>query len=72
MNFIYETVVYCGARKVFRILNLMSGTIYSMDFETQEEAFAAALKEDGKERAGKIVKVVRLPQIVEALLNEGR
>lgn len=57
MNYIIETAVYCGALKHWRILNLLSGTVYSHHFDSQGEALAAI--KDGEDRNGKIVK--RLP-----------
>jgi hypothetical protein len=62
---IYETAVYCGSLKVWRIFHLLSGTLYSSDFETEEAALATI--EDGEERAGKIVKRVRLRDISNLL-----
>lgn len=57
-KFIYETVVYCGRTKVFRVLNLNTGTVYCLEYETLEEAEATI--EDGVERAGCIVKYIKL------------
>lgn len=64
---IYEMVVYCGALKVFRILNISTGTIYSMDFSTEREASAAI--EDGEERANKIVKLIKIDELRQILDN---
>jgi hypothetical protein len=58
---IYEMVVYCGARKVFRILNISTGSVYCMEYETQAEAEAHI--EDGQYRNGKIVKLVNIADL---------
>jgi hypothetical protein len=65
MPFIYETVVYCGRMKHFRILNINTGTVYASDFPTRKEAEDAI--EDGKERAGCIVYRVTMTNITSAL-----
>jgi hypothetical protein len=57
-KFIYETVVYCGRTKVWRVLNLNTGTVYSLDYEEKQQAIDSI--EDGKERAGYIVKYIEL------------
>jgi len=57
-NNIYEMVVFCGRTKVFRILNISTGSLYSMDFKTQKEAEDAIDSE--KERNGKTVQRVSL------------
>lgn len=65
---IYEMVVYCGARKVFRILNITTGSIYSMDYETEKEASDAI--EDGEERCGDIVKRISIGDMRTLLRRE--
>jgi len=45
---IYETAVYCGRLKEWRVLNLNTGTIYSMRYETEDEALASI--DHGKKR----------------------
>lgn len=62
---IYELVVFCGALKVYRVLNLSSGTVYSMDYPTFEEASASI--EDGEIRSGKVVKRTTLEEINQKL-----
>jgi hypothetical protein len=67
---IFEVVVYDGRMKVFRILNLNTGTVYSYDFETFEEATAGIV--NGEERCGRIVKGTTLSRICDLLetMNE--
>ena len=55
---ILETVVYDGAIKVWRVLNLNTGTVYSMHYDSQVEALNSI--EDGAMRAGQLVKRVPL------------
>ena len=62
---IYEVVVYCGATKVFRVLNLSTGTVYSCDYDTFDEAFASI--KDGEIRSGKVVKRTTLEEINKGL-----
>lgn len=62
---IHELVVYDGATKVFRILNLYSGTVYSSEYETLELAKAAI--DHGEKRAGMVVNCTTLEEINEAL-----
>jgi hypothetical protein len=50
---IIEVTVYDGALKVWRILNLNTGSIYSMRYETEEIARDSI--EEGDIRGGKIV-----------------
>lgn len=65
---IFETVVYCGAMKVFRVLNLSTGSIYSSDFATEDEANEAI--EDGAIRGESLVKCVPLSDLNILLLKE--
>jgi hypothetical protein len=67
-KFIYETIVYDGRDKSFRILNVSTGTVYSTEFKTLEEAVAAV--DDGKERAGKTVKLLPLADLRVLLAEE--
>ena len=62
---IYETVVYCGRLKEWRIWNITTATVYSSSFETQDAAYDAI--EDGVERSGHVVKRVRREDIIEIL-----
>jgi hypothetical protein len=52
-KFIYEIPVYCGRQKHWRVLNLNSGTVYSTDYQTEEEALGSI--EAGSEGSGKTV-----------------
>lgn len=65
-GYIYEAPVYCGAMKVFRVLNINTGTVYSSNYESLEDAINSI--ENGEKRAGKIVEGVTLEKIV-GLLN---
>jgi len=61
MDNIYETVVYDGRTKEFRILNLSTGTVYSMGYEKRHKAEQAAEEENGIERTrGRRVKFIQL------------
>lgn len=52
--------VYCGSEKVWRILNLDTGTVYSSNFVDAETAFTAI--KEGEVRAGKVVKAISYPK----------
>lgn len=67
MNFIYETAVYCGRTKVWRVLNLNTGTVYSAEYPTQLAALESI--EDGTLRATAVVHRVVLKDIVTTLGN---
>lgn len=58
-------VVYDGAMKVWRVLNLTTGTVYSSEHDTKELAEASI--EDGQKRAGFFVKRVTLEDISAGL-----
>lgn len=64
-EFIYETAVYDGRTKEWRILNLSTGTVYSGSFDDRNKALAAI--EDGASRADKVVKRITLEEIVARL-----
>ncbi len=64
-GFIYETLVYCGRLKVWRILNLNSATVYSMEYETEE--LARADIKDGEKRGDRIVKYINLFELREKI-----
>lgn len=66
-KFIYEMAVYCGRTKVWRVLNINTGTVYSSEFGTIGEANASI--EDGEPRAGLIVKRVTLNEVAQGLDN---
>jgi hypothetical protein len=68
-QYIYETAIYDGRYKHWRILNLSTGSAYASEFESEADALAAI--EDMKPRAGKIVKRVVLKDIPFVLqMNE--
>lgn len=62
---IYETVIYDGALKNYRVLNLNTGTFYSMSFDSFEIANQAI--KNGETRAGQTVKRTELREILQAL-----
>ena len=65
MSPIFETAVFDGAGKRWRILNLATGTVYASDFDTQDEALAAI--EDGQVRGSRRCRRATLGQIAAAL-----
>jgi hypothetical protein len=65
MDKIYETVVYCGRMKEYRILNLTTGSIYSMSYEDSGSAFKDI--NDEEMRFGKRVTRLRLENVQEIL-----
>jgi hypothetical protein len=62
---IYEMPVYCGAMKVWRVLNLHSGTIYSMNFPTFEKA-SKSIKSSKNDTYNRIK--VEIPEICNLLV----
>lgn len=58
---IFETAVYCGRLKEWRILNLNTATVYSGKYESEAEAMADI--KDGEVRGDRTVKKVWLAQI---------
>lgn len=64
-DLILETVVYDGSQKVWRILNLNTGTVYSSEFAEQVKAIDAI--EHGKIRGGRKVQYVSLQLIVDTV-----
>ena len=69
MRKIYEVVVFDGAIKTFRILNLTTGTVYSMNFDTFEDADKAI--ERGEVRGECFVQAVDIQDIQTLLVKEG-
>lgn len=67
--FIFETAVYDGRNKTWRTLNINTGTVYTMDYGSQEAALNAI--ENGVNRAGMTVKRVRLSDIPSLLMMAG-
>jgi len=64
MTFIYETPVYCGRTKVWRVLNLNTGTVYSSEYESRAKAMESI--EVGVFR-GAVVKAVPVEEVVATL-----
>lgn len=64
-KFIYEVVIYDGGLKVWKVMNITTGSLYSFEYNTFEEAEASI--EDGKGRVGKVVKRVSLSTIQNLL-----
>lgn len=62
---IYELPVYDGRTKVYRVLNLSTGTVYSPSYETLTEAIASI--EAGQRRGDGIVVAVTLDIIISSL-----
>lgn len=62
---ILETVVFDGSQKVWRILNLNTGTVYASEFDEQVKAIDAI--EHGQIRDGQKVQYVSLQLIVETV-----
>lgn len=58
---IFETVIYDGGMKQFRVLNLVTGTFYCVAYDTYNEAWNTIA--DGTERAGDIVKAICIQDI---------
>jgi len=65
MGYIYETVIYDGGMKQWRILNLSTLTFYNMKYDTKEEAEEAI--EHDTIRAGSTVRRVRQSEIISGL-----
>jgi hypothetical protein len=61
MKFIYETAIYDGRDKNWRILNLSTGSVYSSSFPNEQDALDAI--EDGENRDGHIVWRVTIAAI---------
>lgn len=62
MRYIYELPVYDGALKNWRILNLNTGTFYSMSYPS--EAQAGAEIKDGAMRGHQTVKRITREQLI--------
>lgn len=68
--YILEMPVYDGAAKVWRILNLLSASVYRMEFETEEKARAAIA--DGETRMDMTVRGIDCRNVyntMNAVLN---
>lgn len=64
-KFIYEMPVYCGRQKEWRVLNLNTGTVYSISYETEEEA-ANSIK-NGEKRGDHSVFALGLFEVRKVL-----
>lgn len=62
---ILETVIRCGREKVWRVLNLTTGTIYAKDFDNPIEAIDSI--EHGTIRAGLLVQYVSTQLITQTV-----
>lgn len=62
---IYETVIYDGALKVWRVWNITTATVYSNSHKTEKEAYASI--EDGATRGGNTVIRVQRHEILQLL-----
>jgi hypothetical protein len=60
-KYIYEMPVYCGRMKEWRILNINTGSIYSVSYKTEAEAEKDIIS--GEIRANKEVKAISLAYI---------
>ena len=67
MHRIYETPVYDGRTKVWRILNLNSGSVYSTEYPSQVDALN--IIEGGTVRAGAVVTHISLAEIRGRLIT---
>jgi hypothetical protein len=65
---IFETVVYDGRLKEWRIWNICTGSVYSSDFQSEQLAYNAI--EHGTERDGKIVVRVTQEEILDLLKSK--
>lgn len=65
MKIIYECPVYCGRLKEWRVLNLSSGTVYSVGYKTFEEASDSI--DTIHKRNGWEVRRVTVPALAKAL-----
>jgi len=63
--FIYEMPIYDGALKNWRVLNCHTGTFYSTEFETLEQALKSI--KTGEDRSGLTVRLLTLPVLNGAL-----
>lgn len=60
-NYIYETVVFDGRTKDFRVLNLNTGTVYSLPYKDFDAAVASIIV--GEVRGSKTVTYIPLESI---------
>jgi uncharacterized protein (DUF849 family) len=64
---ILETVIRCGRTKKHRVLNVTTGEIYSVDYNSREEAETAAKKEHGTKRHGRVVVFTPIEKLQVAI-----
>lgn len=62
---IYEMPIYDGGLKVWRVLNLQTGTFYCLEYKT--EALALASIKQGELRDGKTVCRIRVQDLYQLL-----
>lgn len=62
---IYETVIFDGRIKTWRIFNITTGSVYSKDYETEKDAYNDI--EDGTIRNEYTVKKLTRERILESV-----
>lgn len=62
---IYETVIFDGRIKTWRIFNITTGSVYSKDYETEKDAYDEI--EDGKMRDEYTVKKLTRDQLLDSI-----
>ncbi len=68
MKYIYETVIYDGALKNWRVLNLNTGTFYSLSYEDEEQAIHSI--KNGEKRAGATVQYIPREKLLRLALKD--
>lgn len=69
-KYIFEMPVYCGDRKTWRVLNLNTGTVYCLDYDTEQEALDS-INHGTIGRAGQTVCRVRMKSLRHYLADPG-
>lgn len=62
---IYETVIFDGRIKTWRIFNITTGSVYSTDYETEKDAYDDI--EDGQIRDEHTVKKLTRGQLLDSI-----
>lgn len=62
---IYETVIFDGRIKTWRIFNITTGSVYSKDYETEKNAYDDI--EDGQIRDEHTVKKLTRGQLLDSI-----